>query len=389
MLTFLPLLSIIIPTQLTDMDPDSKVTWLGIIAGVGVLTGLVTSPIVGALSDRTTSRFGRRRPWLIGGAVLTSIGYVLMMNAGSQMLLFLSYLFTGVSLSLITAVTAAILPDQVPPEQRGTVSGMVGIAMPLAIIIGSVMCGNVLKTTISRYVFVAVTVFAVVVLFALLFKDKPLPKGVVPKFKFVDIFKAFVFNPRKAPDFGWVWLARAVMFFGYSLVGNYLLYYLQDVIHYERLFPGHTAAEGVATLQIYNTVLMVIATVVGGILSDKLRRRRLFVVIASVIMAVSLAVIGLVPVWIALVVANTAFGFGMGAYMAVDTALVTQCLPKQEDRGKDMGILNIANNVPQALAPMVAVPVINLTHSYGFLYCAGGVMILASIIFIGKIKGVR
>lgn len=388
-LVITPLLSIVLPLQIQEIDPANKVTLLGVLTSLGILTGMIISPLVGKLSDTTTSKLGRRRPWMFLGTIGSIVMLSIAMRAGNIAVLITANILAGFCTNTLVATVNLLLPDQVPPEQRGMASGIVGIAMPLASVVGAIVCGTILKTTSQRYLFIIISFAALALPTTLLIKDKALPKEFATKFSASDIFKSFTFNPRKMPDFSFAWMARFVMLFGQYLITNYMLYYLQDVIHYDKLFPGRTAAQGVATLQTYSTILMVVATIFGGFLSDKLHRRKIFVICASIISAIGLCLIGLLPVWSVILVVNSIIGFGSGVYNSVDNALIIQCLPNHSERGKYMGIMNIANCGAQTLAPLIAVPVINMTHSYSLLYIVGGIVVLSSTFFVWKIKSVR
>ena len=85
-----------------------------------------------------------------------------------------------------------------------------------------------------------------------------------------------------------VWVARCLMFLAYTTVVAFMYYFLQDAVHYAQVFPGQTTAQGVNTFFAVNVVTIIIASLVGGIISDRLLRRKLFVIVASVIMAVGL-----------------------------------------------------------------------------------------------------
>ncbi|HVU71186.1 MAG TPA: MFS transporter, partial [Ktedonobacteraceae bacterium] len=387
--SLIPVLSILLPVQIQDFNSADKISLLGLASGVGALLGLVINPLVGALSDRTTSRFGRRRPWLLVGTLLTVASYMLMMSAQNVAVLILGYWLFASFYNFIMPPITALLPDRIPVRQRGTVSGLVGTATPLGIIIGSVLVGTLIQDTVTRYLVLSGIVFVVLLPIAFLIPDKPLPKGYLPPFKMGAFLKSFWISPRKHPDFGLAWLARFVMFLGYFGVTNYLLYYLQDVIHYDKLFPGQTVAQGVATANIFSTVMMIIAAVLGGIISDHFKRRKIFVVLSGIMIALALALLVFLPTWTGVLVAESVMGFGFGAYMAVDQALVTEVLPSSSDRGKDLGVINIANTLPQSLAPIAAAPLLNATHNYGVLFLLGAVIALLGAFVVLPIRNVR
>ncbi len=377
--------ALLLPFQVGLLAPANKVVVLGVFTGIAVLVALVANPLAGALSDRTTSRFGRRRPWIVIGGLLTAVGLLFMWRASNFPLLFIGWcsveLFSNCTLAALTAT----IPDQVPENQRGTVSGIYGLATSLGGILGAVIGGQIFRDhPESAYVVMLAIVLLAILPFAVFLNDQALPKGYLPAFRIGAFLKGFWVNPRKYPDFAWAWMTRFIPFIGYFLGTTYILYYLQDAVKYP------AALQGASTFSIVATVVSLGSTVLGGYLSDKVKRRKLFVVIGMVIIALAMLVLAFVPTWQAVVVAGAILGFGLGAYLAVDVAIVTLVLPKAEERGKDMGIINIANTLPHSLAPVLAGAILALTSSnYTFLYFAAALFALLGILTVRPIKAVR
>ena len=139
-------------------------------------------------------------------------------------------------------------------------------------------------------------------------------------------------------------------------------------MHYEQLFPGRTAEDGVLVLILIYAAGAVSTAVVGGLVSDRSGRRKPLVIVSSVVMAAGALLLAAWPTWTAAMVAAGLLGTGYGVYMAVDTALITQVLPAAVDRGKDLGVINIANAAPQVLAPALAAPIVATLGGYPVLY---------------------
>ncbi|GCE46019.1 Na+/melibiose symporter-like transporter [Thermosporothrix hazakensis] len=381
--------SILLPMQIGELDPVNKVSSLGLVTGVAVLLALIGNPLAGALSDRTSSRFGRRRPWIFFGAIVSALALALMMMAKNVAMIFIGWSAFQLCSNFILAALSAIIPDQVPEEQRGTASGIIGLSASIGMVLGSVMVGMIIRNAQTSYLVMLITLLIVLIPFALLMKDKHLPKEYVQSFSLIGFLKNFWINPRKHPDFAWAWLTRFIPFFGYFLTANYMFYFLQDAVHYDKLFPGQGVEQGASQLQIVMMVTSLVFTVLGGILSDRFRSRKLFIVIGCAIMAVPLVVLGTIPSWTVIMIMMGLVGVGFGMYTSVDGALVTQVLPSAENRGKDMGIINIANTLPQSLAPAFASIIINATHSYFMLFLVGAVIALLGTLTVRPIKSVR
>jgi len=377
--------ALLLPYQVGRLAPGNKVVVLGIFTGVAVLVALIANPLAGALSDRTILPFGRRRPWIFAGGLLTAMGLLFLWQASNLVLLFIGWcsveLFSNCALAALTAT----IPDQVPEKQRGSVSGIFGLATSLGGIVGAIVGGQIFKTApTNAYVVMLVIVLATTLPFALFLHDKVLPKGYFPPFHIGSFLKNFWINPREHPDFGWAWLTRFIPLLGYFLATTYIFYYLQDVVKYP------TALQGASTFSIVATVVSLISTVLGGFLSDRFQRRKPFVMFGVSTIALSMLLLAFFPTWQAVLVAAAVLGFGLGAYLAVDVAIVTLVLPSAENRAKDMGIINIANTLPHSLAPVLAGAILTLTHSsYSFLYVAAAVFALLGILVVRPIKAVQ
>lgn len=382
-LSILPISQILLPTQVAALDAANKFSNLSIAVAIGVLAAVITNPIAGALSDRTTSRLGRRRPWFIVGTLLSMAALALMANASSFIALVLCWAIFHVAANAILAALSAVVPDQVPVRQRATVSAFVSLSLPLGAVIGALLVTRVVNSTqLSYFVFIGI-LFVVMVLLVLLVHDKPLPKGAVPRFNLGAFLASFWVNPLKYPDFGWAWLTRFLVYLGYFISLGYLLYFLQDAVHYQK------AAQGVTTFQIILTGTLLIASVISGILSDKLQRRKIFVVGASLVIVLAFLILAFFQTWPAVELAAAVLGIGFGAYLGVDIALITQVLPSASARGKDLGVINIANALPQVVGSAVAALVINSFHSYTLLFVFAAILASLGAVLIQRIKSVR
>ncbi len=284
-LSILPIGQILLPTQIAAFNAASRFSNLAIATSVGVLAALLTNPIAGALSDRTTSRLGRRRPWLIAGTVLSAATLVLLANASSFLTLVIWWAIFHVAANAILAALSAIVPDQVPVRQRATVSAFVSLSLPLGAVVGALLVTKVVKSTVMSYYTFGGILFIVMLIFVLVLRDKPLPKAAAPRFHLGTFLAAFWVNPVKYPDFGWAWLTRFLVYLSYFTALGYLLYFLQDAVHYQK------AAQGVTTFQIILTGTLLIASVLSGILSDKFGRRKVFVMGASIVIALAFLIL--------------------------------------------------------------------------------------------------
>jgi MFS family permease len=135
-----------------------------------------------------------------------------------------------------------------------------------------------------------------------------------------------------------------------------------------------------------------LTAVIGGYISDRVGKRKRFVIIATVIIALAGFILAFVPEgqsgWGITMLAALILGIGYGWYLAVDQALITQVLPTAGDRAKDLGVINIANSMPQVLAPVLAAILVTQLGGYTSLFMAVAIITLAGAAAIVPIKSV-
>lgn len=380
---------LLLPLQISTLDPANKVADLGIVTSISVLLALISNPLAGAFSDRTTSCFGRRRPWIFVGTVASALALFILLTAQTVPMIFIGWSAFQLFSNFILAALTAIMPDQIPVEQRGTASGLVGLATTAGSVIAAIVIGMILKSPVPSYGLLIIVLLMILIPYSIFLREKALPRQYVQRFNLGAFVKNFWINPRQHGDFAWAWLTRFIPFFGYFLGTGYLFFYLQDAVHYDKLFPGQSVIQGVSLLSLVGTLVALVFTPLGGILSDRFKRRKIFIVVANVIIAASMLIFSLVPSWSLLLLDVGLLGAGFGLYTSVDAALITEVLPSANDRGKDMGIINIANTLPQSLGPAIAAFIISASHSYFALFMTGAIIATLGIFSVLPIKSVR
>ena len=383
------LVSMAFKIQHISATPEQATANLGLVSGVGALFALIANPLAGRLSDRTTSRFGMRRPWILGGALVGVGAFLLIGIAGSVWVVLLGWCLAQASLNAVLAAANATLPDQTPVASRGRVSGIVGITTPLAILAGSFLI-NFIGDDVLRFLVPALIALVLAVVFVALLKDRRLDQKPSQRLTVGQFFGSFVFNPVKHPDFGWTWLTKFMIMFGYAGIATFLPYFLTQKFDLDE----QTAISTILIANIASTVGMVISSPLGGVLSDRFGKRRPFVALASIIMVVGLVVLAFAPSVPVVILAQGIIGLGAGSFFSVDLALATQVLPNPDDTAKDLGVLNMANALPQSIAPAIAPLVIAIgagtaIGGYSLWYLVGAAVALAGAILVYRIKGVK
>jgi MFS family permease len=371
-------IQVLLPEQLQAIAPENKEAMLGWVTGLGALAAVIANPLAGALSDRTTGRFGRRHPWTLGGGLIGAAGLVLLST--QQTVLGVALCWVGVQVcfnAMLAALTAAV-PDRVPVAQRGFVSGWIGMPQVLGVVLGTVLVTAIVQGVRAGYLAVALAVIVLTLAFPLSTRDEPLVPQDRPR---LDL-RSFWVSPRQHPDFAWAFGTRFLVQLGNALGTLYLLYFLTDAV---RLPDPST---GLLVLILIYTAGLMATTVVAGRLSDRSGRRKSFVIVSGFVMALAAVMLAVSPTWPVAMAAAAVLGGGYGIYLAVDAALITQVLPTATGRAKDLGIINIANSAPQVLAPALAAPIVAALGGYPVLYGVTAVVTVLGGVFVYKIRSV-
>ena len=430
---------------------------IGHVSAAGNLFALLAPILAGWLSDRTRSRWGRRRPWLVAGTAVNIVGLAFLALAGTPLVLAVAYMIVQLSFNLAGGAYAAVIPDVVPASDRGRASGMLGMMNVAGSVVGLAGVIAALKVlgenragVIAGYGFVIAILLITTVVTVVAVEEPPAPAsrpeplalsrlGVValaagtlaalawlgylllplgswapavlvggvaagviaavsasrvPAMR--EFFAAF-----RSRDFFWTFATRAFVIMGINTILPFLALYFKDVIGVKD--PGtESGLWGLAVL-----AGAIVPAIVGGHLSDKLGRRKLFVYISGGVQALvaSILLFGLVQSLPIVFAMGVVFGTGYGMYYAVDWAIACDVLPDREkSSGRDMGLWHIAFTLPTALAPAIFAPILiafNEPHheilglatgnhlGFRLVFAGAAFWFVLGTVFVSRIKAVR
>lgn len=384
--TYGGLIAILLPLQVAIIDEANKVANLAFVSTISFVFTLFAQPIVGAISDRTRSRFGRRAPWMVGGSL---IGGVLLLGMGfldSIVWIAIFWVLIQVSLNAIQGPLSAITPDRFPRDKRGAASAMFGIGMQVGMTLGIMVAGQFAANFGMGYAVFGIAIIVVTVAYVVIDRDWSSKEAAVEPWSWKAFFGGFWIDPRTNPDFFWAFTARFLLMLGYFVVAAFQFYILTDYIGMELV----DATGAVVTLTLVALVPTLVAIAVSGWWSDKAGRRKVFIYVASAVMVVGFIMPLLMPDMTGMIAMSIINGIGFGLYMSVDTALMTEVLPGGGSAAaKDLGILNIATNIPQAMSAAIAGIIIGTLGGYPMLFVFGGVFVIIAALAVIPIKSVR
>ncbi len=365
----------------------SRASAISLMMGIGSFFTLFAQPIVGVLSDRWRSKSGRRAFWIVLGGVLGGVFMIALRYSNTIAMLTLFWTVSQISLNFMQAPLSTTVADRVPENRVGMVSGISGIGMTAGFASGMLVSGLVFnKLGLNTYF---IFVFAVVVgalLFVTLAKDRSSKDLRLEPFSWKEFIRGFG-TALKDRDFRWVWIARFMMYFGYTGVTQFTLYILQS--HLQPALSASAANTTVSVLSVASLPGQLVMLLFAGKLSDKVGKRKPFVIGSSFIMAAVLIIPLSIRTLPAFFVFYVIFAAAYGIYIAVDVALVIDVLPDKSASGRDLGVVNVASNIGQMIAPVAAGQLVVLTSGYSSVFTMSIVAVVLSALAIIPIRRVK
>ncbi|MEW2353398.1 MFS transporter [Spirillospora sp. NPDC029432] len=374
--------------RLEQVDPAGKESALGLVVGAGTLVGIIVGPVIGMLSDGTSSRLGRRRPWMLAGMPVLAAGAVLAAVIESVPGVLLGYLVMQLGVSAIMSPLLAVMPDRFPEEQRGKVGGLLGFSAQIAGVAGFQFAGALSGSALLLFLVPALVACAGVLLLVFMLPDRPAPVSGRRRLDLRSLGRDLAFDPRRHPDFGWAWAGRFLIQFSLMFLTTYQLYFLTDHLGYE-------LSEVTDLLVITGGVGLVVTSVgavVSGYLSDRLKRRKVFIYVAAVCFVVGFVSVASASSFTGVLIGSLCILFGAGVFGAVDLAVVTDVLPNREtEAAKFMSVFGVASALPQSAAPLAAPFILGVGGggNYPLLFLvAAGAAVLGGL-SVRPIRGIR
>jgi len=389
-----PLTTVVIQNQIDAVVPKANQgTAIGLAVSVGGLFAMTIPPIVGAVSDRLNTRFGRRRPIMVAATLLTLPGLFILATASSYPQIVVGYAWVQFFFNAAGAAFAGIIPDVVPAQDFGRASGFLATMVQLGS--GAGLFANTIfaGAHIDRWIYLA---FAVVMVLTLVPTSlaaagegsQPLPPK--PKLALGAAIHEF-FRPLLGGDFAWVILTRFFVSAGITAVAYYLNNFFRDVVGVSD--PGQFTS-------VWFLVVLLVAIpfgLAGGYYSDRLHRRKVFVYASGGFQAlVALVFIVFFPTALPVVFGlGAGYGIGYGLFYAVDWALACDTLPDRSSSAKDMGLFHIALTLPQFVVPFFAGPALDHFNAqspnlgYRVVFSSAIVLLFLGTVFVSRIRTIR
>jgi len=370
-----------------DQLAPGRTEALGIVLAVGSAATLVLAPLTGILSDRLRSRWGRRRPFTVLGLLIGAISVPIMALAPNLAVLTIGWTLSTVGWGTTAASLGNWQADRLPPHQRGRVSGLTGVTMQTAPVVGIVLVGLVRDQVLIVFALPAAIGAVLVVSFLAVVQD-PDSRGMVleQRLTVARLLRSYGFHPRTAPDFAWNWLGRFIFFSGLTLTTSFTVFFVAQRL--ELRVPD--VAGVLAIVSASSIVTATIGSLGGGWLSDRVGRRKPFILVGAALFAAGCGVSAFAHDLPTLMFGVLLNSLGISMFSAVAQALLLDVLPDRErEAGRYMAIALFAQKIPGVFAPVLGGAVLaigagaeNFTALYllaAALAFAGGLLITLSV----------
>jgi Na+/melibiose symporter-like transporter len=327
---------IVLPAMLLRLVPEAlKNTYLGGMTFTGLILAMAIQPLAGALSDRTRSRWGRRRPWMVLGTLLSLAFLAAMALASGFGGLLVGYLLLQAASNTAHGPAQGLIPDLVAHERRGLASGLKNLFDMSGLIVTSLVAGQLMGDDNPVLAFAVIGgVLTVSALVTILGTREPAGSDVVEPaagYKLREILRT---DLRRTPDYARLLGSRFLILLGIYAVQSFAQYYIRDRLGVAN--PTEVTGNLMATIGLALTLLVYPA----GLLSDRLGRKRLN------LGGGALAAVGIFLLLFArdvgsLYVFGGIIGMATGVFLSVNWALATDLIPAEE-AGKYLGLSNLA-----------------------------------------------
>ncbi|MGH2628027.1 MAG: MFS transporter, partial [Anaerolineales bacterium] len=257
--------------------------------------------------------------------------------------------------NLGAAAYGGLIPDLVPEDQRGMVSGFWGLMNILGTIIAGVLAGLLIERgrVIEAFVMIVAVLLATMLITAAKVRETPLRERASLSLR--AFFASFWIDPRRYPNFAWLFVARFFTLMGiYSLLA-FLQFFLKDYLDVANFTEATGQVQAMVAIGALGSAYL------SGWLSDRIGRRPI-VAVSSLLMGIMVLVFLVAPSFSLMLVLSVIFGIGFGAFNTVDLALAVDVLPSREAAAKDLGIWGISTTLPQVLGPLIGGPILDAVN---------------------------
>lgn len=379
---------VILPSEAIRLFSDRHAMMLGVMLGCTGVTQLI-GPAIGYLSDRSTSRFGRRRPLLVAGAVIACIGCVAMRVAHELIFprCFIAALTASIGgLNISYACYTALLPDLVPSSHLGRASGTMATMSMLGALLGFGLFAFYLSIE-HAYTIYCLVICLTVGLTCLVAHERS--RRTAPAFSWSELIAAYSIDVTANSDFFWVFVTRVFYYMCISLQA-FVLFMFRDVQQVDD--PKRFAS----MLAMISQLSAACVAAPSGHLSDRYGRKPL-VYCSCALMAAVYGGFALSPTIDVVLWLGVGYGIGNGMFLSVDYALACDTLPSLESAAQGLGVWGVSAFLGSTVGPLIAAPLLAYfgwtasperysSSGYMAINIAGAIYVLLAAVFLAFVN---
>lgn len=335
---FLPLLTLLLPVKVAEIAGDERIAVFTATVIAGALAASASNILFGWLSDRSVARGGGRRRWIAAGLAGLAISFAAVAFAATPGQIILAVALFQTAVNAVLAPMFAVMADEVPDAQKGVAGGLIALGAPLASAVAALMVTIGISGEPARLAFVFGAVLLCIVPLLLT------PSAIAPA----------AATPEEAPllgrDLAIAWTSRLLV----QIAGNVLWLYL--VYYFASIDPHTPTSKSVGPLGQLMTIAYLIplpVAVLAGRWSDRIGRRKPFLLGFAALAALGLTGLAFAPHWNIAAVAFTLYALGSAGFLSLHSGFAMQLLPDPRHRGRDLGLINLTNTLPALLGPLL------------------------------------
>jgi len=388
---------LLLANQMIAVRPDSYENALALLMMCGGATAVATSLFVGIVADRSrlsnhsvwARRWGKRFPWIMLAVPLASLGMLALSFTPPYWSLVVLWCLIQCFVAFMTNNLFTITADVVPQKRFGAISGVLGVTYVLGLVGGTAIAS--LFPLNWAYIIIAGLALGLVIQlgFGRGAIDPAVNQSTVDEqAEFGAIVLGSDSETEKLPlsayrNYWTVFLARFVMHATQYTALFYLLYYLRDYI------GVGDPDTWVLILTVVFAVVTMVTAAVSGTLSDKLERRRIFLILAALTMAGATVIMTFVDAVTFVVIAAVFLGAAWGMFSAVEQAMINESLPSKINRARDVSIMTLAQGTANMVAGLFAAAGLKYLGGYPGLYQACAIACIVAAVLAFTIRSSR
>lgn len=376
--------NVLTPQIFSNIDPAGKVAAVALLSSFVSLAGLIANFVFGALSDVTRTRWGKRKPYIVGGLLIQAVLFLVIANVTSISVIIGCWVLVAIAENAVAASMVAQQSDRIAPRWRGTASMCWGVGWTCCQVITIIASQFLDRPQLGMYVLTGISLVLGLAHVLLMHEKSNLDE---PRMNFDagSLLSHFFLPIHGARDYYLALGGKLLMVIGGTCVGLYQLYIFTDYIHLD--MPSTKVA--MTTMTTISLITGIIFGVIAGPLADRFGRLKAPVAISVIFIGIAAVFPYFFPYAWAMYAFGVISGVANGVYNSIDGALNLAVLPNKDTAGKDLGIINFANTLSQIIGTAIAGGIITLFGTYRAVFPASFLISLAGACLFFLIRKVK